>query len=126
MTEPRLTAEQFDRAFDAGEDITPHLELDRATRPGLADRTRQRRLPCLDGRRPRRPRRPPRHHPAGADQDVDRGEAGVRGGRLLAFDAEGHVEWVESNFTDYEANKIRRLGPDAVEPKRINYKKFAR
>jgi hypothetical protein len=42
MTKPRLTAEQFDRAFDAGEDITPHLDLDldldRATRPGLAAR----------------------------------------------------------------------------------------
>jgi hypothetical protein len=38
MSKPRLTAEQFDRAFDAGEDITPHLDLDRATRPGLAAR----------------------------------------------------------------------------------------
>ena len=38
MTEPRLTAEQFDRAFDAGEDITPYLDFDRATRPGLAAR----------------------------------------------------------------------------------------
>jgi hypothetical protein len=30
------------------------------------------------------------------------------------------------NFEDYEADKIRRLGPDAVEPKRIKYKKFTR
>jgi len=29
-------------------------------------------------------------------------------------------------FEGYEADKIRRLGPDAVEPKRIKYKKFAR
>jgi hypothetical protein len=35
---PKVSAEEFDRAFDAGEDITPHLDLDRATRPGLAAR----------------------------------------------------------------------------------------
>ncbi|MEM9100184.1 MAG: ATP-binding cassette domain-containing protein, partial [Pseudomonadota bacterium] len=45
---------------------------------------------------------------------------------ILAFEGEGHVEWFEGNFEDYEADKIRRLGPDAVEPKRIKYKKFAR
>jgi ATP-binding cassette ChvD family protein len=45
---------------------------------------------------------------------------------MLAFEGEGHVEWFEGNFEDYEADKIRRLGPDAVEPKRIKYKKFAR
>ncbi|MEM7614428.1 MAG: energy-dependent translational throttle protein EttA [Pseudomonadota bacterium] len=45
---------------------------------------------------------------------------------ILAFEGEAHVEWFEGNFEDYEADKIRRLGPDAVEPKRIKYKKFAR
>ena len=45
---------------------------------------------------------------------------------ILAFEGDGHVEWFEGNFEDYEADKIRRLGPDAVEPKRIKYKKFAR
>jgi ATP-binding cassette ChvD family protein len=45
---------------------------------------------------------------------------------MLAFEGEGHVEWFEGNFEDYEADKIRRLGPDSVEPKRIKYKKFAR
>jgi ATP-binding cassette ChvD family protein len=45
---------------------------------------------------------------------------------MLAFEGEGRVEWFEGNFEDYEADKIRRLGPDAVEPKRIKYKKFAR
>ncbi|MFQ8430905.1 energy-dependent translational throttle protein EttA [Amaricoccus sp. W119] len=45
---------------------------------------------------------------------------------MLAFEGEGHVEWFEGNFEDYETDKIRRLGPDAVEPKRIKYKKFAR
>ncbi len=45
---------------------------------------------------------------------------------ILAFEGEAQVEWFEGNFEDYEADKIRRLGPDAVEPKRIKYKKFAR
>ncbi|MEM8625024.1 MAG: energy-dependent translational throttle protein EttA [Pseudomonadota bacterium] len=45
---------------------------------------------------------------------------------ILAFEGNAHAEWFEGNFEDYEADKIRRLGPDAVEPKRIKYKKFAR
>ncbi len=45
---------------------------------------------------------------------------------ILAFEGNSHVEWFEGNFEDYEADKIRRLGPDAVEPKRIRYKKFTR
>ena len=45
---------------------------------------------------------------------------------ILSFEGEGHVEWFEGNFEAYEEDKIRRLGPDAVEPKRIKYKKFAR
>ncbi|KMW59297.1 ABC transporter, ATP-binding protein [Candidatus Rhodobacter oscarellae] len=45
---------------------------------------------------------------------------------ILAFEGEAHVEWFEGNFEDYEEDKKRRLGPDAVEPKRIKYKKFTR
>jgi len=45
---------------------------------------------------------------------------------ILAFEGDAHVEWFEGNFEAYEEDKIRRLGPDAVEPKRITYKKFAR
>jgi ATP-binding cassette ChvD family protein len=45
---------------------------------------------------------------------------------ILAFEGEAHVEWFEGNFESYEEDKTRRLGPDAVEPKRIKYKKFAR
>ncbi|WP_172298409.1 energy-dependent translational throttle protein EttA [Pseudoruegeria sp. HB172150] len=45
---------------------------------------------------------------------------------ILAFEGEAHVEWFEGNFEDYEEDKKRRLGPDAVEPKRIKYKKFKR
>ena len=45
---------------------------------------------------------------------------------ILAFEGEAHVEWFEGNFEDYEQDKKRRLGPDALEPKRIRHKKFAR
>jgi ATP-binding cassette ChvD family protein len=45
---------------------------------------------------------------------------------ILAFEGESHVEWFEGNFQDYEEDKKRRLGEDAVMPKRIKYKQFAR
>ncbi len=45
---------------------------------------------------------------------------------ILAFEGEAHVEWFEGNFEDYEEDKKRRLGVDAMEPKRIKYKKFTR
>jgi ATP-binding cassette ChvD family protein len=45
---------------------------------------------------------------------------------MLAFEGEAHVEWFEGAFSDYEEDKKRRLGPDALEPKRVKYKKFAR
>ena len=45
---------------------------------------------------------------------------------ILAFEGESHVEWFEGNFESYEEDKIRRLGPDSVEPKRVKYKKFTR
>jgi ATP-binding cassette ChvD family protein len=45
---------------------------------------------------------------------------------ILAFEGEAHVEWFEGNFEAYEEDKKRRLGPDALEPTRVKYKKFAR
>ncbi|MGY9028962.1 MAG: energy-dependent translational throttle protein EttA [Rhodobacterales bacterium] len=45
---------------------------------------------------------------------------------ILAFEGEAHVEWFEGNFEDYEEDKKRRLGNDAMQPKRIKHKKFAR
>lgn len=45
---------------------------------------------------------------------------------MLAFEGDSHVEWFEGNFEDYEADKLRRLGADALEPKRVKYKKFKR
>ena len=45
---------------------------------------------------------------------------------ILAFEGDAHVEWFEGNFQDYEDDKVRRLGPDSIEPKRVKYKKFSR
>ncbi|MFD1944893.1 energy-dependent translational throttle protein EttA [Paradevosia shaoguanensis] len=45
---------------------------------------------------------------------------------MLAFEGDSHVEWFEGNFQDYEADKIRRLGADAVNPKRVTYKPLTR
>ena len=45
---------------------------------------------------------------------------------ILAFEGDAHVEWFEGNFEAYEEDKMRRLGPDAIEPKRVKYKKFTR
>ena len=45
---------------------------------------------------------------------------------MLAFEGEAHVEWFEGGFTEYEEDKKRRLGADALEPKRMKHKKFVR
>lgn len=45
---------------------------------------------------------------------------------ILAYEDDGHVEWFEGNFEDYEKDKIRRLGEDACNPHRIRYKKLER
>jgi len=45
---------------------------------------------------------------------------------ILAFEGDAHVEWFEGAFSDYEEDKKRRLGADALEPKRVKFKKFVR
>ncbi len=45
---------------------------------------------------------------------------------ILAYEDEGHVEWFEGNFEDYEKDKRRRLGEEACRPHRIRYKKLER
>ena len=45
---------------------------------------------------------------------------------ILAFEGDPHVECFEGDFDSYEADKIKRLGPDSLMPKRIKYKKFER
>jgi ATPase subunit of ABC transporter with duplicated ATPase domains len=44
---------------------------------------------------------------------------------IMAFEGEGHVEWFEGNFAEYEEDKKKRLGDDATQPHRMKYKKLA-
>jgi energy-dependent translational throttle protein EttA len=45
---------------------------------------------------------------------------------ILAFEGNGEVVWFEGNFSDYEEDKRRRLGDQALNPKRHTYKKLKR
>ena len=45
---------------------------------------------------------------------------------ILAFEGDSHVEWFEGNFQEYEEDKIRRFGEDALKPGRTSYKKLTR
>jgi len=45
---------------------------------------------------------------------------------ILAFEGNSEVVWFDGNFSEYEADKHRRLGPDADKLERIKYKKFKR
>ena len=45
---------------------------------------------------------------------------------ILAFEGDAHVEFFPGNFHDYEEDKKRRLGADAMAPKRVKFKKFVR
>ncbi|GAB6140004.1 energy-dependent translational throttle protein EttA [Methylosoma difficile] len=43
---------------------------------------------------------------------------------ILAFEGDSNVVWFEGNYEDYEADRHRRLGSDADNPKRLKYKKL--
>ena len=43
---------------------------------------------------------------------------------ILAFEGDSKVVWFEGNFADYEEDKKRRLGEDAVNPHRIRYRRI--
>jgi ATP-binding cassette ChvD family protein len=43
---------------------------------------------------------------------------------IIAFEGDSQVVMVEGNFSDYEEDKRKRLGDDALRPKRIKYKKL--
>ncbi|ADH89632.1 ABC transporter related protein [Ancylobacter novellus DSM 506] len=45
---------------------------------------------------------------------------------ILAYEDDSHVEWFEGNFHDYEEDKKRRLGVDAIIPHRMKHKKLTR
>ena len=45
---------------------------------------------------------------------------------ILAFEGDSQVVWFEGNYEDYEADRCRRLGESASQPKRIKYKSLTR
>jgi len=45
---------------------------------------------------------------------------------IMAFEGESQVVWFEGNYQEYEADRKRRLGADAAQPHRIQYKKLVR
>jgi ATP-binding cassette ChvD family protein len=45
---------------------------------------------------------------------------------ILAFEGDSTTKWYEGNFSDYEENKLQRLGDKALIPKRITYRKISR
>ncbi|HET7652246.1 MAG TPA: energy-dependent translational throttle protein EttA [Acidimicrobiales bacterium] len=45
---------------------------------------------------------------------------------VLAFEGDSSVRWFEGNFSDYEADRHKRLGADADQPHRIRYKPLVR
>lgn len=45
---------------------------------------------------------------------------------ILAFEGDSEVVWFEGNYSDYEADRKRRLGKAADEPHRIKYRHLTR
>ena len=43
---------------------------------------------------------------------------------ILAYEGDSKVYWFEGDYSEYEANKRLRLGDEAVQPKRIRYRKL--
>jgi ATP-binding cassette ChvD family protein len=45
---------------------------------------------------------------------------------ILAFEGDSHVEYFDGNYSEYEADRKRRLGHDADQPHRIKYRSLTR
>ena len=45
---------------------------------------------------------------------------------MLAYEGDSHFEWFEGNFADYEADKVKRLGADSVNNRKVTYKRLTR
>jgi ATPase subunit of ABC transporter with duplicated ATPase domains len=43
---------------------------------------------------------------------------------ILAFEGDSQVTWFAGNYADYEEDRKRRLGADAIQPHRIKYKRL--
>ncbi len=45
---------------------------------------------------------------------------------ILAFEGDSRVVWFEGNYQDYEEDRRRRLGEDALQPHRLKYRRLVR
>ncbi|HVF46645.1 MAG TPA: energy-dependent translational throttle protein EttA [Pyrinomonadaceae bacterium] len=45
---------------------------------------------------------------------------------ILAFEGDSHVEYFDGNYSEYEADRKRRLGVDAEQPHRLKYRSLTR
>ena len=45
---------------------------------------------------------------------------------ILSFEGDSQVCWFEGNYSDYEADRKKRLGPEAERPHRIKYRHLTR
>jgi ATP-binding cassette ChvD family protein len=45
---------------------------------------------------------------------------------ILAFEGDSHAEWFEGTYSDYEADRKRRLGEAADRPHRLTYRRLTR
>ena len=45
---------------------------------------------------------------------------------VLAFEGDSQVVWFEGNYQEYEEDRKRRLGDDAIQPRRLKYRKLMR
>ena len=45
---------------------------------------------------------------------------------ILAFEGDSRIHWFEGNWSDYEADRRKRLGVDADQPHRIKYRSLKR
>ena len=45
---------------------------------------------------------------------------------ILAFEGDSQVVFSQGNWSEYEADRKKRLGPEAVQPHRIKYRHLTR
>ncbi len=45
---------------------------------------------------------------------------------IIAFEGDSKVRWFAGNFTEYEEDRIRRMGAEAERPHRITYRRLSR
>ena len=45
---------------------------------------------------------------------------------IIAFEGESKVRWFAGNYSEYEEDRVRRMGADAQRPHRITYRKLSR